>query len=286
MMRLVWLLPLFGCVIPFVHSRSEQPHSPAAVRRFSAKAQALTRAPGEPSLAEVTYSMSAAIEALPGVKDADELELEVAEQAQAMKQRPNQAGAMARASLDAALEALRRAHPVVPQADKDKAVDAASQAIQKVEPDQLATIHLAYNEVARAMVVVTGGRTGAAGDDLSQLVARFAVEEPDDAQRTGAQAIAAMSDALQGRHDVKELRKRADRLATASSLDYALQLKEALSLVIGTFDRSTAPPNQRRLLDQATAAVAAIRDDRPLGLQQARAVDALRLVSEAIINAP
>jgi hypothetical protein len=290
MMRLLWLLPLLGCVIPFVHSSREKPHSPAAVRRFSAKAQALSRTPGAPSLSEVTYSMSAAIEALPEVKGADQLALKVSEQAQAMTQRPNEASGLARASLDTALEALRRATPVASQGDRDKAVGAAQQAIQKVEPEQPATINLAYTEVARAMVVVSGGGGAAPGNDLSQLVARFAVEEPDDARRTGAQAIAAMSNALQrfphGEHDAKELRKRADKLATASSLDYARQLKDALSLVLSSFDRSAAPPNQRRLLEQATAAVAVIRDDRPVELQQGRAVDALRLVSEAIVNAP
>ena len=142
--------------------------------------------------------MSVAIEALPDVEGGDQLALEVRKQAEAMTQRgPNETDALARASLDAALEAVRRAKPSVPQGDKDKAVEVARQAIQKVEPGQRATIDIAYREVARAMVVVTGGRAEAAtGSELSQLVARFAVEEPDDARRTGAQVIAAMADAL------------------------------------------------------------------------------------------
>ena len=59
-------LTLSGCVIPLVHNRPEKAHSPDAVQRFSAQAQALTRAPGAPSLPDVTRSMSVAIEALPG----------------------------------------------------------------------------------------------------------------------------------------------------------------------------------------------------------------------------
>ena len=110
------------------------------------------------------------------------------------------------------------------------------------------------------MVVVTGGSTGAAtGSELSQLVARFAVEQPDDARRTGAQAIAAMGDALlrlplapeHARRTAHELRKRAERLATAPPLDYAGQLKDALSLVVRSLVRAAAPPAERRLLDEA-----------------------------------
>jgi hypothetical protein len=294
MTRLVWLfLPLSGCVLPFVHSHREKPQPPEAVQRFSAKAQALARTPGVPSLSEVTYSMSAAIEALPEVKGGDQLATEVSEQAGAMTVRPNETDTLARDSLDNALEAVRRAKPSVSQGEKDQAVGAARQAVEKVETGQRATINTAYREVARAMVVVTGGRAEAGnGSELSQLVARFAVEEPDDARRTGAQAIAAMGDELQrlphppahAEHIAKELRKRAERLATASRLDYAGQLKEALSLVVGSFDRAAAPPAQQRLLGKAQEAVAAIRDDRPLALQQAAAQAALQLVSDAIVS--
>ena len=62
------VLTLSGCVIPFVHNRPEKAQTPDAVQRFSAQAQALTRAPGAPSLPEVTRSMSVAIEALPDVR--------------------------------------------------------------------------------------------------------------------------------------------------------------------------------------------------------------------------
>ena len=192
------VLTLSGCVIPLVHNRREKPQTPEAVQRFSAQAHALTRAPGAPSLPEVTRSMSVAIEALPDVTDGDRLASEVRTQAEAMRQRaPNETDALARTSLNAALEAVRRAKPNVPQADKDQAVEVARRAIEKIDPAERATVDVAYREVASAMVVVTGGRTGAAtGSELSQLVARFAVEQPDDARRTGAQAIAAMSDAL------------------------------------------------------------------------------------------
>jgi hypothetical protein len=146
-------------------------------------------------------------------------------------------------------------------------------------------------EVARAMVIVTGGGQGAAGQsELSQLVARFAVAEPADARRTGAQAIAAMADALprlprppaHAMHTAHKLRKRAEELAKAEPLDYAAQLKDALSLVVGALDRAAVSPAERSLLDEARVAVDAIRPDRPLQLQEAAVQEALRLVSDAI----
>jgi hypothetical protein len=293
MKRVAWtglVLPLLGCLLPFVHSHREPPHSPEAVQRFSSQAQALTRTPGAPDLPHVTRSMGDAIEALPDVKDGEQLAEQVRKQADAMPQQgPDETDALARASLEAALEAVRRAKPAVPQRDKDQAIDVARHAIEKIEPGQRATVLLAYREVARAMVVVTGGRT-LTGSELSQLVERFAVEEPDDARRTGAQAIAAIADELPGlplppehaRHTARELRKRADRLAKAASLDYAGQIKEALSLVVGALDRGAMPPAERRLLDDAKVAVEGIRGDRPVDLQQAAVAEALRAISDAL----
>jgi hypothetical protein len=145
---------------------------------------------------------------------------------------------------------------------------------------------------------VTGGGKGAAGQsELSQLVARFAVEEPGDARRTGAQAIAAMGDALQrlphppahAGHTARELRKRADGLAKAEPLDYSAQLKDALSLVVRSLDRAQVSPAERSLLNEAHVAVDAIRPDRPLQLQEAAVQEALRLVADAItvgVSAP
>jgi hypothetical protein len=52
--------------------------------------------------------------------------------------------------------------------------------------------------------------------------------------------------------------------------------------VVGSLDRAAAAPAERRLVDEARAAVDAIRDDRPLALQQAAAQEALRLVTDAI----
>jgi hypothetical protein len=295
MTRWAWVglaLPLVGCVIPFVHSRREQPQPPEAVRRFSAQAQALGRFPGPPELPDVTRSMSAAIEALPEVTGGEQLAREVRRRAEAMRlTEPPEAEALARASVSVALEALRRARSSAAQADRDQAVERARQAIQKIEPGQRATLDRAYQEVARAMIVVSGGRTGAApGSELSQLVARFAVEEPDDARRTGAHAIAALAGALErlphppahAGDTAKELRKRAERLATASALDYSGQLKDALSLAVGALDRAALPLAARRLLDEAHAAVEALRADRPFDLQRAAAQEPLRLVADAI----
>jgi hypothetical protein len=285
MKRLV-VVALAGCVLPFVHSSREKPHPPDAVQRFADKTNALSRTPGAPSLPEVTYSMSAAVEALPDVKGGDQLVQELSKQAGAMAQQPDEMDARARASLAVALEALRRAKPSVKQEAKDKAVEKASRAIDKIDAGEPATLHVAYREIARAMVVVTGGGV-ATGDDL---VTRFAVEEPDDARRTGAQALAAMADGLprlphpppHADHVAKELRTRAERLATAPPLDYAGQLKDSLSLVVRSFDRAVVSPAQRRQLDEAKAAVDALRDDRPLALQHAAMAQALRLVSDAI----
>jgi hypothetical protein len=274
------VLGLCGCVIPFVHSTKQERHTPDAVRRFAERAQALARTPGNPGLPEVTRSMSVAIDAL-DIDGAEQLALEVEKKAEAMRQPGGDQTALARASLDVALEAIRRVQPAVPKPDKDKVVEAARQAIEKVAPGQEATINVAYGEVAHAMVVVSGGHPRVqAGSELSQLVSRFAVEEPEDARRTGAQVLAAMADALQhvpgrAKGAERELRKRAEELAKASPLDYAGQLKEALSKVIGSL-----PPGPR--LDEAKVAVQAIRADRPLDLQQAAAVDALRLVSDAL----
>jgi hypothetical protein len=292
-------LPFFACVIPFVHSHREQPHTPQAIQRFSDETAALTRAPDAPALPEVTHSMSAAVEALPDVKDGGQLALDVRNKADAMTQKgPDETEALARASLNTALEAVRRARPSVSQADRDKAVEGAHQAIEKIEPGQRGTINGAYMEVARAMVVVTGGGQGAAGQsELSQLVARFAVEEPADARRTGAQAVAAMGDALQrlprppahAGHIAHELRKRADELAKAEPLDYSAQLKDALSLVVRSLDGAARSPAERSLLDEAHVAVDTIRPDRPLQLQEAAVQEALRLVADAIaagVSAP
>jgi hypothetical protein len=294
MKRAAWIalvLPLGGCVIPFVHSHREKPQTPAAVQRFSSQAEALGLAPAGPALSEVTGSMSAAIEALPEVTGGDRLARDVARQAEAMTERPDETDALARASLDAALEAVRRAKPAVRQGDQSHAVEAARQAIEKIAPGDRSTVELAYREVARAMVLVTGGGAGAAqGGELPELVARFAVEEPEEARRTGAQAIAAMAEALVRRplppehadRTARDLRKRAERLAGAPPLEYAGELKDALALVARSLDRSAASPAERRALAQAKVAVETIRDDRPMQLQHAAVAAALRLVTEAL----
>jgi hypothetical protein len=290
MIRLAWLgfvLTLAGCVLPFVHSQRQERHTPDAVRRFAKKAHALARAPGTPSLSEVTRAMGVAIDALE-VKGGDQLALEVGKKADAMTQSgPAETDALARESLDSALEAVRRVEATVSRADQEKAVETARQAIEKLEPQQPATLHVAYGEVARAMVVVSGGHPRiAAGGELSQLVSRFALEQPADARRTGAQVIAAMADALErlpghDRGAARELRKRAERLANAPPLDYSGQLKDALVVVVDSLERDGEPARRQRT-GEAKAAVYAIRADRPLDLQQAAAADALRIVSDAI----
>ncbi len=276
-------MALCGCVrIPFVHKYRDKARPPEAVQQFSDEAQALRREPDAPTLLVVTRAMSVAIESLPDVADAGQLAQKVRAQADAMQREPAETDLLARASLDAALEAVRRTKATVSKGDKDQAVEGARRAIEKIRPGQRAAVDLAYRQVARAMVVVTGGRAGAAvGSELSQLVARFAVDEPDDARRTGAEAIAALGDTMHGRIG-DELGKRADRLAKAPPLEYAAQLKDALSLAVGALDRAAAPPAARRLIDEAEVAVDAIRPDRPLELQRPAVQEALRLVTDAI----
>jgi hypothetical protein len=287
------VLTMFGCVrIPFVHPHAEDPKPPQAVQRFSDEAHQLTRSPGAPSLSEVTSSMSDAIEALPEVSGADQLALSVRKQAEAMRHGgAKEVDAMARGCLDVALEAVRRAKATVSQEDKDRAVGVARQAIEKVEPGHAAALANAYLEVARAMVMVTGGHAEVAtGSELSHLVTRFAIAQPDAALRTGAQAIAALADALgrlplakeHAERTPKELRKRAERLAIAPPLDYAEQFKDALSLALRALDRPSALPAERRLLDEAKVAIEAIRTDRPLEMQRANAQEALRLIADAL----
>ena len=296
MRRLTWIgivVTLFGCVrIPFVHKYRDKPRPAQAVQQFSDEAQALAREPDAPDLSAVTRTLSVAIEALPEVAGGAELAQKVRAQADAMAQRgPTETDAPARASLDAALEAVRRCKTSIPQADKERAVELARQAVVAAAPGERASVDIAYREVARAMLVVSGGRAGASvGSELSQLVARFAGEEPDDARRTGAEAIAALGDTMQrlplkpehAGHIAGELRKRAERLAKAEPLDYAGQLADALALAVGALDRGAAPLAERLLLDEAQAAVAAIRPDRPVELQRPVVQEALRLVTDAI----
>ena len=256
------------------------------------EAQALTRKPDAPALLAVTRAMSVAIEALPDVDGGNEPARKVRALADAMTQRPNETDALARASLEATLEAVRHAETNVPTESRDHAVEAARQAIDKIRPGERATVDLAYREVARAMLVVSGGRGGAAvGSELSQLVARIAVEEPDDARRTGAEVIAALGDTMQrlavkpehAGHIAGELRKRADRLAHAQPLDYAEQLKGALSLAVGALNRAAVPPAVRHLLDEAQVAVEGqCGPIVPVELQRPVVQDALRLVTDAI----
>jgi hypothetical protein len=279
------VVTLVGCVrIPFLRVHRDSPRPPEAVVRFSNESQALGRAPAAADLAEATRSMSYAIEALPEVQGGDQLARTVRTQAEAM----GQSAQDPRTSLDAGLEAVRRAKSNAPKGSKEQAVEQAQQAIEKIAPDEPATVDAAYRQVARAMVVVTGGgAVSSSGSELSRLVARFAVDEPDNARRTGAQAIVEVADQVERlpfahQHEADDLRKKAGQLAAASPLDYAPKLKEALTLAIKSLDRESAPAATRQLLDEARVAVDAIRPDRPLELQRPAAQEALRLVADAI----
>ena len=159
----------------------------------------------------------------------------------------------------------------------------------------------AYRAVARVLSLVTGGEDSvAAGSALSALVSRFATEDADQARRTGSQAIYAMADAFASlpsvpskvKHLADELRERADSLARAGSLDYAAQLKGALSLAadaLSLVDKSVGKSSGRRapsalapLTSEAQMAIDSIISERPFELQRPAAQDALRLVTDGI----
>jgi hypothetical protein len=196
----------------------------------------------------------------------------------------------ARPALEAALAALKTSRSVVRESERDQSVEAARQAVGRIDQDP-STVDAAYREVARAMVIVTGGRTERQdAGRLQSLVLRFAVEEAAEARRTGAQAIAGVASALPElplsiehvariTHDLQE---RADRLSAAAPLDYAGQLKDALAAIEVALHGAHPPPAAEALLVEARQAVDALRADRPFELQRACAQDALRLIADAL----
>jgi hypothetical protein len=286
-----WLLALaistVGCVrIPFLRAKHEQHGSPEVVLRFASQADQLGRVPNAPGLPQVTRTLASAVEALPEVPNRRELGLRIHAQANALMH----AVTAARPALDAALEALKTTKSAVRESERDQSVEAARQAVERIDQDP-ATVQAAYREVARAMVIVTGGRTERQdAGQLQALVLRFAVEEAAEARRTGARAIAAVASALPGlpipvKHVgrvARELQERADRLAGAPLLDYAGKLKEALAAILAALDGAQSPPAAKLLLVEARQAVDALRPDRPFELQRACAQDALRLIADAL----
>jgi hypothetical protein len=288
---LALLFALAGCRLPFLSGKPPKPLSPEVIARFSSQAHELGRAPGGPTLVQVTRTMASAVNALPAVPRGGELAQQIRVQAKALSERGDDP-AIARTALDAALTALQSCKPVGSEHERDEAAFAARQAVERVGPGEPAgTLEEAYRVLARGMLLVTGGRAAREGQrDLDALVSQLAVQEPEEARRTGAQAVVALADALgtlpsPPKHAgarVRDLRERADRLAAAPPLDYSRQLKDALGKTVDTLEQANLAPAARQLLAEARRATGEIRPDRPFDLQRAAAQDALRALADTI----
>ena len=296
---LAWLWA--GC-FPFFRGKPEPLHTPAMVERFAADTTALGIEPAPPALPAVTRALGHAVEALPWTPRGPELGAQIAAEAQAMENAgPASEVEHARRSLTLALQAAdAMKQPGGSRAERERALGGARQAVEALaaaparSAASSATVDNAYRAVARALLVVSGGGGAAAtGRQLGALVARFAVEDADQARRTGAQLLYAMAgafDELTGRsskveHLAAELRASAQRLADAATLEYSAQLKEALTIAVAALaalDQAQRSPALSRLRDQARTAVGAIVAERPFALQRPAAQDAVRLLSDAL----
>jgi hypothetical protein len=288
-------LLLIGC-IPFLHSKPEPPRMPAMVERFAAEASALGIEPAQPTLPAVTRTLGHAVEALPWTKNGAELGAQIGAEAQAMeKDGAAEEVEHARRSLSLELEAADAVKQTAgSQAERERALLGARQSVESLAVSSRPAVEDAYRAVARALLAVCGGGgLASTSNPLADLVARFAVEDADAARRTGAQLAFAMASTLdelpaaphKNAQRAAELRKHAQRLADAGTLDYSAQLKEALTIAV---DALTAVERAQRfsalaaLRAEARAAVGRINADRPFELQRAAAQDAVRLLADAL----
>ncbi|MCU1281679.1 MAG: hypothetical protein JWM53_5225 [bacterium] len=293
-------LLLAGC-LPFFGSKPEPPRMPAMVERFAAEASALGIEPTPPSLPAVTRTLGHAVEALPWTAKAGELGSQIAAEAQAMeKDGAAKEVEHARRSLTLALQAADAVKKAPgSQAERERALAAARQAVESLAVGSPAdasqpAVEGAYRAVARALLAVCGGGGSAASDHpLGALVARFAVEDSDQARRTGAQLVFAMASAFDGlparpskiARLTAELRKHAQRLADAATLDYAAQLKEALTIAVDALavvERAQRFSALEALRAEGRTAVSRINAERPFELQRPAAQDAVRLLTDAL----
>jgi hypothetical protein len=293
-------LLLAGC-LPFWRSKPEPPRMPAMVERFAAEASALGMAPAQPSLPAVTRTLGHAVEALPWTAKEGELGAQIAVEAQAMER--DGAGKEvehARRSLTLALQAVDGVKkPPGSQAERERALAGARQAVESLAVGSAAdasrpAVESAYRAVARALLAVCGGGGSSASEHpLAALVGRFAVEDADAARRTGAQlafAMASALDALPARplkvtRLAAELRKHAQRLADAATLDYSAQLKEALMVAVealAAVERAQRFSALEALRAEARVAVGRINAERPFELQRAAVQDVVRLLTDAL----
>ena len=270
---------------------------PAMVERFASEASALGLAPAQPELPAVTRTLGHAVESLPWTQIAGDRGAKIAAEAQAMENDgADKEAEHARRSLTLALEAADAVKKAPgSQAERQRALGAARQAVESLAPDApRSAVEDAYRAVARALLAVCGGGGSATTDHpLEGLVARFAVEDADQARSTGAQLTYAMARALDElpQRPAKvaslagKLRAEAQKLADAPTLDYSAQLKKALTLAVEALaavvqrERSGALETLRA---EARDAVHRINSDRPFELQRPAAQDAIRLLADAL----
>lgn len=298
--RLGWLpFALVGC-IPFQNGKPETPRTPAMVQRFADEASALGIPPSPPRLADLTRTLARAVESLPRGPTLHDFGQQIEAQANTLETQESVAAEVepVRRSLDTALQAvagLKR--PAGSEKDRQRAIDEARRAVDALgaasaTSGSRAPIESAYRAVAHAMLIVTGGQAaGASGRELPALVAHMAVEESDQARRSGAQVVYAIAGALETlpshsskvQHFAGELRTLASRLADASELDYSPLLKEALAIAVEALHAvEKVDAALVTLRTQARTAVERIATDRPFALQRAVAQDAVRLIADAL----
>ncbi|HEX8953609.1 MAG TPA: hypothetical protein VF945_17250 [Polyangia bacterium] len=271
------------------------------VQQFADETSALGIAPAPPRLADVTRTMARAVESLPRVRQAHELGQQIDAEAQAMETSGStDEAAHARRSLTLALQAVEGSSKAKgAAAERQRALDEAHHATDALgaassPKESRAAVENAYRAVGRAMLVASGQQGVAArGSDVAALVARFAVQDGDQACRTGAQILYAMGGAFDAlpsapskvQRLAAELRSRADRLAQATALDYSAQLKEALAVgeeALAAIDKAQRFSALQILRTQAHTAIAAISAERPFELQRPAVQDALRLLADAL----
>lgn len=289
-----------GC-FPFVRGKPEPAHTPAMVQQFADETTALGIAPSPPRLADVTRTLARAVEALPRMRQAHELGRQIDAEAQAMETSGGaDEAAHARRSLTLALQAIEGSNKAKdPTGERRRALDEAHHATDAIGAtsganQSRAAIENAYRAVGRAMLVVSGQPGVAArGSDVAALVTRFAAQDGDQACRTGAQIVYAMGGAFDAlpsapakvQRLAAELRSRANRLAQATALDYAAQLKEALAVAedaLAAIEKAQRLSALQTLRTQAHTAIAAISAERPFELQRPAVQDAFRLLADAL----
>jgi len=294
-LALGWLAA--GC-LPFARDKPRRQHPSATTQRLADEANALGVPPSPPALSEVTHTMARAVESLPKVPDAHAAGQKIEDEARAME-REGDAGLVehARRSAAVALGAVEQMkNPAGDKNERERVLGEAHSAVDRLSatpPPATQQIADVYRAVSAALLTATGGHAVAAGRDLQSLLARFATADAEEAVRSAPQVLYAMSAALEslsgGSGKVTrlagELRRRAERLAGADTLEQSTQLKDALGVAVDALDaveRTRRDVDLQSLRKEARAAVARIISERPLELQRGAVQDAFRIVADGI----